>query len=137
MSAHTRAGFAGDTAIPLLPQMPAGSPGLFVSSIPCADASVDLNIPLPSPPETSVQGRRTACDTRPYSAPEFEESSARSAAAAESFRNRTLVQVFPPSVLLYTPRSGLGADTYPCAATYAMSGFVVRTRARAIFCASA
>src|SRR5690349_13034973 len=100
MIAHTRAGFAGDTAIPMLPQIPAGSPGFFVNSVQCSPASVDLKSPLPAPPETSDQGRHTACHDPAYSTSGYEGSSARSAAPAESFRNRTLFQVFPPSVLL-------------------------------------
>ncbi len=61
ISAHTRAGLAGDTAIPMFPHRPPGRPGFFVSSVQCSPASVDLNSPLPAPPDTSVQGRRTAC----------------------------------------------------------------------------
>src|SRR5207248_11121765 len=100
ISAHTRAGLAGETAIPMFPHRPVGSPGFLVSSVQCSPASVDLNSPLPAPPDTSVQGRRTACHRPAYSTFGLVGSRTRSAAPVESFRNRTLFQVLPPSVVL-------------------------------------
>jgi hypothetical protein len=100
ISAHTRADLAGETAMPMLPHNPAGSPGFLVSSVQCSPASVDLNSPLPAPPDASVHGRRTACHSPAYSTSGFDGSRIRSAAPVESFRNRTLFQVLPPSVVL-------------------------------------
>src|SRR6185437_9560965 len=50
----------------------------------------------------------------------------------ESLRNSTLRHVLPPSVVLYTPRSALGAHTWPNAPTYATSGLCGSTMTRAI-----
>jgi hypothetical protein len=86
--------------MPMLPHKPAGSPGFFVSSVQCSPASVDLNKPLPAPPDTSFHGRRTACHSPAYSTSGFEGSRIRSAAPVESFRYSTLFHVFPPSVVL-------------------------------------
>src|SRR5256884_2176216 len=46
----------------------------------------------------------------------------RCAAPVESFTNSTFCHVLPPSAVRYTPRSGLGAHTWPRAATKTMSG---------------
>src|SRR5437899_3018526 len=100
MRAQTRPGFAGDTAIPMLPHNPVGSPAFLVTSVQCSPASVDLKSPPPAPPETSAQGRRTACHRPAYSTSGFAGSRIRSAAPVESFRNKTLFQVLPPSLLL-------------------------------------
>src|SRR2546426_6177106 len=40
ISAHTRVGFAGEMASPMLPSRPGGSPGLCVSSVQCSPPSV-------------------------------------------------------------------------------------------------
>src|SRR6266550_138130 len=46
----------------------------------------------------------------------------RCAAPVESFTNSTFCHVLPPSAVRYTPRSALGAHTWPSAATKTMSG---------------
>src|SRR5258708_21110882 len=66
INAHTRAGFAGDTAIPMFPHSPVGSPGFFVNSVQCAPASLDLKSPPPAPPDTMLQRRRPTSRNPPY-----------------------------------------------------------------------
>ena len=61
MFAHSRLEFAPEIVIPMLPQMPLGSPGLRVSSVQWSPPSVVLNNPLPLPPDDSSHGVRPAC----------------------------------------------------------------------------
>src|ERR1700733_4784068 len=56
----------------------------------------------------------------------------RSTTPVESFRNRILSHVFPPSFDRNTPRCGLGAQTCPNAPTYTRSGLVGCTTMSAI-----
>ena len=56
--AQTRSGFAGETVMPTLPTIPLGKPGLRVISVQVSPPSVDLKMPLPGPPLSSVQGLR-------------------------------------------------------------------------------
>jgi hypothetical protein len=53
-----------------------------------------------------------------------------------SSMNFTLFQVFPPSVVLNTPRSGFGPNKCPGDATYTVSGFFGSMTMRAIVCVS-
>src|SRR6184192_2141438 len=98
-----RAGFAGETASPMLPSSPAGRPVLCVSSVQCSPPSEDLKTPPPAPPETSCHGLRCACQKAAYSTAEFDGSSTRSEIPVESLRNSTLRHVLPPSVVFHTP----------------------------------
>src|SRR5437588_1571593 len=59
--AHTRSGFAGETATPILPTVPRGRPGARVSSVQVSPPSVDLKRPLPCPPLSNVHGLRMNC----------------------------------------------------------------------------
>ena len=61
MFAQTRFEFAPDTAMPMLPQMPAGRPGFRVISVQWSPPSVVLKRPLPVPPDDSIHGVRPAC----------------------------------------------------------------------------
>src|SRR5437899_6040353 len=130
ISAHTRAGFAGETASPMLPSTPGGSPGLCVSSVQCSPPSVDLKIPPPGPPDTSCHGLRCACQKAAYRTSGLLGSRTRSEIPVESLRNSTLFHVLPPSVVLYTPRSAFGPKACPCAPTHTMSGLAACTRTR-------
>src|SRR5207237_8468209 len=65
-SAQTRSWSRGETARPIFPMIPLGRPLLRVISVQLSPPSVDLKIPLPAPPETSSQGRRTACHSPAY-----------------------------------------------------------------------
>ena len=62
--AHTRSGFAGDTVIPTLPTMPRGKPLIRVNSVHVSPPSVDLKMPLPGPPLSSVHGLLNFPETR-------------------------------------------------------------------------
>src|SRR5882724_9312691 len=79
-------------------------------------------MPLPAPPDTSSQGRRTNCHIPANSMRGLPGTITRCAAPVESFTNRTFCHVLPPSAVRYTPRSELGAQTWPSAATNTMSG---------------
>src|ERR1035437_11178282 len=96
MRAQTRFGFTGETATPMLPSVPVGSPGLRLMFVQFSPASVDLNNPLPAPPDTSFHGVRYACHTAAYKTLESDGSIERSTAPAESLTNRTFLQLFPP-----------------------------------------
>src|ERR1700689_4773304 len=48
----------------------------------------------------------------------------------------TLFQEFPPSVVLYNPRSGFAPHRCPSAATYTISGFVGSITIRPMLCVS-
>ena len=63
-----------------------------------------------------------------YTRSGFEGSAARSIAPASAPRYRTFVHVFPPFVVRYTPRSGLGPYAWPMAATSATDGSRGSTR---------
>src|SRR5256712_5911528 len=137
ISAHSRVGFAGEMASPMLPSRPGGSPGLCVSSVQCSPPSVDLKIPPPGPPDTSCHGLRCACQKAAYSTSGLDGSRTRSEIPVESLRNSTLFHVLPPSVALYTPRSAFGPKACPWAPTHTMSGLAGCTRTREICCVSA
>src|SRR5207237_7498275 len=66
-SAHTRSWLTGETARPILPMIPCGSPRLRVISFHVSPPSVDFQIPLPGPPDTTSPARRTPCRTPTYS----------------------------------------------------------------------
>src|SRR2546430_4315833 len=77
-------------------------------------------MPLPAPPDTSSQGRRTNCHIPANSMRGLPGTITRCAAPLESFTNRTFCHVLPPSAVRYTPRSVLVAHTWPRAATKTM-----------------
>src|SRR5437870_5323926 len=60
----------------------------------------------------------------------------RSVAPVLSEMNNTFRQVLPPSVVLKTPRSALGLNALPCAATYATFAFTGSMRTAPIWPAS-
>src|SRR3954470_24961471 len=98
MSAYTLFAFGPETASPMLPSTPLGSPGLCVISVQCSPPSVDLKIPLPAPPEIICHGVRHACQNDAYITSGFDGSRTRSEIPVESFLYRTWRQFFPPSV---------------------------------------
>ena len=109
-SAQTRSWSRGETARPIFPMIPLGRPLLRVISVQLSPPSVDLKTPLPAPPDTSSQGRRTACQSPAYRIRGLTGSSARSIAPVLSFRYRTLSHVLPPSLVRNTPRVAFGPN---------------------------
>ena len=103
---------------------PGGSPGLRVISVHVSPPSVDLNRPLPGPPLDIVYSRRNASHSAAYMTFGFRASIEMSTPPVCSSRKSVRFQVLPPSVLLKTPRSSLGALMRPNAATKTMSGLV-------------
>src|SRR5450759_836303 len=123
---------APDTATPILPSRPVGSPGLWVISVQCSPPSIDLNKPLPGPPLDIEYSTRKASQSAANMTFGLCGSIAMSTAPVLLSRNSTLRQVLPPSVLLNTPRSSLGTLYLPKSATNTMSGFVGWMRIREI-----
>src|SRR5438270_491348 len=74
-------------------------------------------MPLAVPPDTSSHGWRTNCHSAANSSRGLPGTMIRSAAPVVSFANSTLRHVLPPSAVRNTPRSALGAHTWPSAAT--------------------
>src|SRR5690349_1859775 len=97
MFAHKRFEFAPETVTPMLPQMPAGNPGLRVISTQLSPPSTVLNNPLPAPPEDSIHGVRPACHSAAYSTFGLFGSITRSTTPVESLRKRIFSHVRPPS----------------------------------------
>src|SRR3990167_8009434 len=97
--------------------IPFGRPGFRVISCQVSPPSVDLKIPPPAPPLLSIHGVRPACQSAAYSTLGSFGSIERSIAPVESFRKRTFRHDSPPSEDLKIPRSGLGPQTFPSAAT--------------------
>src|SRR3954451_21493350 len=96
---------APDTATPILPTRPDGSPGLRVISVQCSPPSVDLNRPLPGPPLDIEYSTRNASHIAANITSGLLRSMAMSTAPVLSSRNSTLRHVLPPSAVLNTPRS--------------------------------
>src|SRR5215469_11821010 len=105
--AYTRLGLLGATASPTLPR-----PGM--TSVPAikfqvAPPSVDLYTPLPGPFDGgyTLHGGRRVCQRAAKTVCVSGEA-ARSIAPVSLSLNKTLFQVWPPSVVRKTPRSGFG-----------------------------
>ncbi len=88
-----------------------------MSSVQLSPPSVDLYNPLPAPPEENPHGVRCSCHSAAYTMRGFWGSSTRSMAPVESFFERIFCHVLPPSFERYTPRVGLGPNTWPMTAT--------------------
>src|SRR6185312_1685518 len=112
MIAYTTFESAGDTATPILPRMPPGNPAFFEMLVQCSPPSVLFHKPLPGPPLESAHGLRSASQVLAYSTCGLFWSITTSTAPALSLTKRTLFQVAPPSVVLYTPRSAFGPNTW-------------------------
>src|SRR3954470_473753 len=108
---------APDTATPILPTRPDGSPGLRVISVQCSPPSVDLNRPLPGPPLDIWYSTRYASHSAARSTFGLWGSIAMSTPPVFASRNSVRRQVAPPSVLLKMPRSSLGTAYRPNDAT--------------------
>src|SRR5262245_23018301 len=116
MIAHTRLGFAGETVTPMRPQTPLGSPSP-VSFVQLSPPSTDFQRLPPGPPLSRLHGVRNACQKPAKSTRGFVESIARSTAPVLSSTKSTFCHVAPPSFDRKTPRSGLGPNVWPSAAT--------------------
>ena len=112
-----RRGFAGDTATPIFPISAFGIPGLLVSSVQVSPASVDFHNPLRPPPASMPHGERWNFHIAAYMIRGLVGSMERSVAPVESLMNKIFFQVLPPSMVRNTPRSGLGPNACPIAAT--------------------
>src|SRR5258706_1140563 len=80
-------------------------------------------MPLPGPPPLKPHALRWRWYIAAYSVSGVRGSITRSVAPVLSSTNSDFVHVAPPSVVLNTPRSALGPQRWPTAATYTMSGF--------------
>src|SRR4030095_15851698 len=98
--------------------MPAGNPlAVLVRFVHVLPASVLLYRPLPAPPLESDHGVRPACQTATYMTSGLDGSNWKSTAPVESFTNRILFHVLPPSVDLNSPRCSFAVNAGPSAAT--------------------
>ena len=79
-------------------------------------------MPLAAPPDTSSHGWRTNCHMAANSRRGLPGTMTRSETPVVSLTNSTLRHVLPPSAVRNTPRSALGAHTWPSAATNTTSG---------------
>src|SRR5215510_6042565 len=100
MSAYTRFPSAGETATPIRPTTPDGSPGARVISVHVSPPSVDLNNPLPGPPLDILYSVRKASHIAAYITFGLCGSIEMSTAPVFGPRSRTLRHALPPSVLL-------------------------------------
>src|SRR6266702_5600222 len=74
-------------------------------------------MPLPLPPDTSSHGQRTNCHIPANQTRGFPGTITKSATPVVSLTNSTFCHVLPPSAVRNTPRSALGAHTWPSAPT--------------------
>src|SRR5512146_259576 len=93
ISAQTRFGLAGEIAMPTLPMIPVGNPGLRVISVQCSPPSVVLKMPPPAPPLIRSHGLRPACQSAAYRTSGLLGSITSSIAPVESLRKRIRFQV--------------------------------------------
>src|ERR1700726_2997547 len=106
MLAYTTCGFEGATCSATRPHGFAGNPVALLTLFQVAPPSVDLNSPLPGPPERNVQ----PCRRNSHIAAQMVFGScllrAIMAQPLEAFAPaRTFFQVLPPSLVWKTPRS--------------------------------
>src|SRR5438046_1338751 len=119
MSAHTRDGFAGETASPMLPSSPRGRPALRVSSGQWAPPSVVLN--TPSPWETLPRIAYSPVPT--YTTSGFDSLTPIAPIVPPKYLSLAASHVWPPSPDLKTPppvvpiQYSLGRAAEPATAT--------------------
>src|SRR5512133_647003 len=124
MIAYTRFASAPETATPIFPSTPCGSPGARVMSVHVSPPSVDLYNPLPGPPLDISHSLRYASHIAAYITLGLCGSIEISTAPVAGPLYNTLRQVLPPSVLLKRPRSSLLTPYFPKSATNTMFGSV-------------
>src|ERR1035438_1042913 len=119
-SAYTISALTGETEMVTLPNRPAGKS--FVCFVHVFPPSDDLYKPLPFPPELKDQGVLLNSHIPAYMISGFCQSIATSLHPVFSSTYRIFSQVFPPSDVLYKPRSGPGFQSGPSAATNTVFG---------------
>ena len=120
--AYTTSGLAGLTASPILPRLPSGRPSSSVRSTHVLPPSWVTYKPLPSPPLSKNQGSRRKDHIAANNLSGLDGSMTSSAHPVRSSTFNTCDHVWPPSVVLYTPRSGLSPHAEPVAATNTVLG---------------
>src|SRR6266581_5672303 len=120
MNAYTTLGLDGATATATRPHGLDGSPFALLSSVQDAPPSLLLNRPLPlgasgpSPPERNVHPLRRKSHIPAKIVFGFSGSMEIMEHPVDALAPfRTFVQVFPPSVVLKTPRSSLSLQSFP------------------------
>src|SRR5579871_1506761 len=99
-----------------MPSLGLGQPGPF-SLVHVAPASVLFHNPLPGPPPLYPHQVRRRCSEEAYTIFGLLGSMATSLKPVSGSMYLASFQVFPPSVVLYRPRSGLEPNRWPIAAT--------------------
>ena len=102
--------------MPILPRIPSGRP-LPSSRFHVTPLSSDRYKPLPGPPLEKNHGCRRACQSDANTMFGLCGSKTMSMPPVFSSFDRTLVHVFPPSVVRKIPRSWFGLNACPNAAT--------------------
>ena len=108
IKAYTLLASAADIVKPVLPRPPSGNPLLYVISVQFSPPSTDFHIPLSGPPVFGPQALRSNSHMVANNSSGFEGFITKSITPALSLLNKTFFQVFPPSTVLKTPRSGFG-----------------------------
>ena len=108
----------------------------LVSFVHVFPASVVFQMPLPGPPPLKPQGVRRRWYDAAMSVFGLAGSITMSVKPVFSSMNFDAVHVFPPSMVLNTPRSLFGPNRCPTAATYATFGSFGCTTMRAMLWAS-
>src|SRR5438093_3584943 len=129
-------GFERAISSPMRPMMGLTGRPLPDSFVHVFAPSVVFHKPLPGPPPLKPQGVRRRWYDAAMSTSGFDGFMATSVNPVFSSMNFVFVQVLPPSVVLYSPRSWFGPNKCPSAATYAMSGSFGWTTMRAMLCVS-
>src|SRR6185312_13477862 len=93
-------------------------------------------MPLPGPPLENDQWLRDICHIPAYITKGLAGSIVMLIAPVSLSTKRIFFHVLPPSVVLNTPRSGLGANRWPRAAAYTMSGLLGSIRIQVMMCVS-
>src|SRR5688572_26610658 len=122
MIAYTLSGLEGATATPTMPHTPFGNPFFVVMLVQVSPPSVLFHKPLPSPPLSRLYGVRISRQVPAYMTSGLPYSIDSSLAPVWLLTYRTRRQVFPPSVVLYTPRISLGPNRWPITAAHTTSG---------------
>ena len=103
--------------IPIRPKLPFGKPSSSVSFFHVLPPSCVMCKPLPVPPDLKNQGSRLCSHMAAINLLGLLESITKSATPVLLFTKRILFHVSPPSVVLYTPRSGCTPHGEPIAPT--------------------
>ena len=120
---------------PMRPSVPPGRPPP-VTRVQLRPPLVLFQMPAPGPPAAKPKAVRRRVYVAAKRMSGLVGWMMRSVAPVLASTVSVRLQVRPPSVVMYTPRSGLAPKRWPTAATHTTSGFVGCTITRAMDCVS-